>query len=208
MADALDFKKQYKDLYLPKAEPVRVDVPEMPLLMLDGAGDPNGEAYQQAVSALYALAYTIKMSKKGDVSFPGYVDFVVPPLEGLWWITGNVFDFDRRDNWLWTSMLRMPDFVDQDALALAKQLCAKKKPDVDVSRVRLERFTEGLCVQMLHIGPYATEPDTVAAMRAFMDKEGLKDMTGDVRKHHEIYLSDPRTAAPDKMKTVLRHPVE
>ncbi len=207
MADALDFKKQYKDLYLPKAAPVRVDVPAFPFLMIDGAGDPNGEAYQRAVAALYALAYTIKMSKKGDVSFPGYVDFVVPPLEGLWWITGNVFDFDQRDNWLWTSMLRVPDFVDQHALALAQQLCAKKKPDVDVSAVRLERFTEGACVQMLHIGPYATEPATVEAMRAFMAAQGLRDMTGDVRKHHEIYLSDPRTTAPEKMKTVLRHPV-
>lgn len=201
----LDYKKDEKSLYLPKAAPGVADVPEMPFLMVDGTGDPRGEAYQQAVSLLYGLSYTIKMKGR---DWPGYMGYAVYPLEGLWWLENGPFSFTDREGWLWTSMIRQPAFVTPQVLQWAVELTRKKKPGLNYAAVRLEHFTEGLCVQMMHLGPYAEEPATVEAMRGFMEKEGLRDMTGTERKHHEIYLSDPNKAAPEKMKTVLRHPVE
>lgn len=202
----IDYKKDDKQLYLPKATPALIDVPAITFLMVDGQGDPNGEAYQRAVSLLYILSYTIKMKGK---QLPGYCDYTVFPLEGLWWIDGCVFDFAQRDNWRWTSMIRQPDFVTPAVLAWAIELARKKHPDADYANVRLETFTEGLCVQMMHKGPYATEPETVEAMRAYMAQNGLVDaITFTDRKHHEIYLSDPNKVAPEKRNTVLRHPVE
>jgi hypothetical protein len=206
MGYKLDYKKENKDLYIPKKKPSIVDVPSMNFIMVDGKGDPSKEEYQQAIGALYALTYTIKMSKTKGKQPPGYFEYVVPPLEGLWWISGESFSFDKRDNWLWTSMIRQPEFVDPEMFAWACEECRRKKQEVDISKARLETFTEGLCVQMMHIGPYSQEPETLAFMRAFMAENGLVDETGSDRKHHEIYLSDPRKTTPDKLKTVLRHP--
>ncbi len=207
MVNKLDYKKVYKDLYMPKKNPSIIDVPLMNFIMIDGKGDPANEEYQLAVGALYSLSFTIKMSKKSGNQPQGYFEYVVPPLEGLWWVSGGDFDFQKRDNWLWTSIIRQPDFVTQEVFSWACEECRRKKPEVDISKARFETFTEGLCVQIMHIGPYANEPESVALMRAFMAEEGLVDETGSDRKHHEIYLSDPRKTAPDKLKTVLRHPV-
>ena len=206
MVTKVDFKKRDKELYLPKTEPVLVEVPPMLFLMVDGKGDPNGEAYQLAVQKLYALSYGIKMSKMGDDKPDGYYDFVVPPLEGLWDSINVGYD-PNRNNWLWTSMIRQPEFVTEDFLNRVKERTVKKNPGLDLSDVRLAVFEEGLCVQILHIGPYQTEPESVAKMKAFLETNGLTENFDDTRKHHEIYLSDPRKTGPEKMKTVLRHPV-
>lgn len=207
MHGKLDYKKEYKDLYLPKSKPVIIDVPSIHFIMIDGWGDPNQKDYQCAVEALYALSYTIKMSKMGGSQPPGYFDYVVPPLEGLWWISEGRFDLQKRDNWLWTSMIRQPEFVTPEVFLWALEECRRKKSAVDTSKARFAVFQEGLCVQMMHLGPFASESETVAAMRAFMAGNNLTDETGSERKHHEIYLSDPRKTAPEKLKTVLRHPV-
>ncbi len=205
MADKLDYKKEYKDLYMPPKTPVKIVVPPMNFIMIDGDGAPDSHEYQAAISALYALSFTIKMSKLSGDQPDGYFEYVVPPLEGLWSSEG-AFDFNKRDKWRWTSMIRQPEFVTEEVFAWAKAEAARKKPEVDVSAARFERFDEGLCVQMMHIGPYSEEPETVAQMNDFMAQQGLKNMTGDVRRHHEIYLSDPRRTAPFKLKTVLRLP--
>ena len=207
MSGKFDFKKEYRDLYMPKRKPVIVDVPAMTFIMVDGEGDPSREAYQNAIGILYALAFTIKMSKMSGRQPHGYFEYVVPPLEGLWWVSGGAFDFEQRENWLWTSMIRQPEFVTPEVFAWACEECRHKKPGLDFSKARLEKFTEGLCVQLMHLGPYASEPESVALMRSFIVENCLVDETGSVRKHHEIYLSDPRKTAPEKLRTVLRHPV-
>lgn len=205
-----DFKKNEKKLYQPGPEPVIIDVGPMRFLTIRGKGDPNtSPSYQSAVEALYGLAYTIKMSKKGDVQPPGYFDFVVPPLEGLWSLAGQPFDgslIGRKADFLWTMMLRMPDFVDDAALDTAKAYFLKKKP-LDLSGVQLTQFHEGLCAQVLHIGPYDDEPATVARLEAMIRAKGYKTAMSGQRQHHEIYLSDPRKTEPDKLKTVIRHPI-
>lgn len=178
----------------------------MNFIMMDGKGDPDNEDYQKAVQALYTLTYTIKMSKMGETKLEGYTDFVVPPLEGFWWSEG-MFDLKNRDAWLWTSFIRQPEFVTEAILEWAKGIAKEKKPDVDTSLVKLVRYTEGECVQMMHIGPFSDEVKTVAEMHRFIETEGLRNDTGAVRKHHEIYLSDPRKTIPEKMKTILRLPV-
>lgn len=207
-----DFKKADKKLYQPGPEPVLVDVPAMRFLMAEGQGDPNtSAAYQEAVEMLYGLAYTIKMSKKGAVQPPGYFDFVVPPLEGLWSLAGAPFDgrvIGRKEDFEWTMMLRMPDFVDQAALDTAKEYFGNKKPELDLSKIRLTNFAEGLCAQILHLGAYDEEPATLARLDAFIKAKGFQpDMAG-MRRHHEIYLSDPRKTEAALLKTVLRHPVQ
>ena len=164
MPDKFDYKKEFKDLYMPKSKPVLIDAPAMNFIMLDGKGDPNGEEYENAVSTLYALTFTIKMSKMSGNQPEGYFEYVVPPLEGLWWCEGSKFSLDIRDNWLWTSMIRQPEFVTQDVFDWAEDECRRKKPDLDVSLARFEAFTEGLCVQMMHLGPYADEPHSVEMM--------------------------------------------
>lgn len=207
MAAKFDYKKEYKDLYMPKRKPAVIDVPSMNFIMVEGKGDPLNEEYQVAINILYTLAYTIRMSHKGGNQPEGYFEYVVPPLEGLWWISGGNFDMVQRDNWLWTSMIRQPEFVTPEVFSWACDECVRKKPELDVSKARLQTFEEGLCVQMMHIGPYANEPETVETMRAFMAENKIVNETGSIRKHHEIYLSDPRRTAPDNLKTVLRHPV-
>ena len=208
---AFDFKKEYKELYLPKKKPVIVDVPKMRFIMVNGKGDPNTSAfYKEAVEVLYGLSYTIKMSKKGSEQPAGYFDYVVPPLEGLWWFEDNFFDgnvIGRKDEFCWVMMIRQPEFVTPEVFETAKLKLSKKKPGIDTSIARLEDFTEGLCAQVLHIGPYDDEAPTVAALEDFIELQGYRTEMSGMRQHHEIYLSDPRRSAPEKLKTVIRHPI-
>ena len=205
---AFDYKREYPDLYLPKAEPVLIEVPTMNFLMVDGSGDPNhNPEFQQAIELLYGLSYTIKMSKKQGKQPDGYFEYVVPPLEGLWWIDEGSFSLEKRDNWKWTLMIRQPEFVNEELVQWATKELQRKKPGLATEKARLATFEEGWCVQIMHIGPYSTEPETMRKVGAFLRERGLEDRLSSGGKHHEIYLSDPRKAKPETMKTVLRHPV-
>ncbi len=207
---SVDFKKTQKELYAPKSVPSVIDVPEMTLFMVDGAGNPNtSEDYKIALEILYGLSYSIKMSKMSGAVPNGYFDFVVPPLEGLWWFKdgGVITDILDKDNFCWTSMVRQPDFVTDNVFEIAKLTLAKKNPDLDLSRVRLEIFTEGLCAQIMHIGAYDDEPATIAALESFITESGYTADFTSTRRHHEIYLNDPRKTAPEKLKTVIRYPI-
>ena len=205
----LDFKKEYKDLYTPKDTPMLIDIQEMNFIMIDGVGDPNNnEDFHLAVELLYGLSYTIKMSKNKGNQPQGYFEYVIPPLEGLWWIDGGEFSLEVRDNWKWTVMIRQPDFVTPEFFLWACGELKRKKPDVEVDKARFETFHEGLCVQSMHIGPYSTEPETVAKIEEFIKTSGLKCLLSSGGKHHEIYLSDPRKSKPESLKTVLRQPVK
>lgn len=213
----LDYKKQYKDLYMPKAKPCIIDVPAMSFIMVDGKGNPNDEEgdYQKAVEVLYTLANTIKWSKMGTDKPNGYFDYIIPPLEGLWWLNDDTSDdFSKKDKYCWTSMIRQPEFVTPDVFAWACQEIAIKKPLLDLSKARYEVFTEGLCVQMMHLGPFDEEWKTNAQIDVFIESNGLVSAISDqlpdgrIRRHHEIYLKDARKVNPINMKTVLRHPVK
>ena len=200
----IDFKKEYKDLYQPKTTPTVIDVPTMVFIMVDGTGNPNtSEEYNSAVEILYGLSYAIKMGNKE------ILEYVVPPLEGLWWLNdGSEEWYKDKGKYCWTSMIRQPKFVTDDVFEAAKTALAKKKPHLDSSKARLEKFTEGLCVQAMHIGSYDDEPRTNAAIMEFIADNGyVSDISG-TRRHHEIYLNDPRKTAWDKLKTVIRHPVK
>lgn len=206
---AFDFKKEYKEFYLPKGEPALVTVPPMRFLAVRGQGDPNdpGGAYQAAISVLYALAFTIKMSKLGDRRIDGYFDYVVPPLEGFWRQEGvDGVDFARKADFQWLSVLRVPDFVGEGDFQWAVETASAKK-GLDCSLARLVTIDEGLCVQCLHTGPYDDEPAAVARMDGFLAENGYENDFSDTRLHHEIYLSDPRRTPPEKRRTVIRHPV-
>jgi hypothetical protein len=178
--------------------------------MVNGIGDPNEEdgAYQKALTLLYALSYTVKMSKHGSFVPPGYFEYSVPPLEGLWWMADGTpgVDYARKDGFAWTAMIRQPDFVTAEVFSWACGEVRRKK-GIESSPSRLETLDEGLCVQCMHLGPYEEEPATIAGIEAFIRSDGLVSDTGPKRRHHEIYLSDPRRTAPEKMKTVLRIPV-
>jgi hypothetical protein len=209
----LDLKKQYKGLYQPSAKkPVLVDVPNLQFAMIDGAIEKGSEpgkspTFAESTQALYSLSYTLKfMLKKRKTNA---IDYPVMALEGLWGVEDGFFDITVKDNWLFTLMIMQPDVVTPEILEEAREQVRKKKGDSEMlSKVRLDHFEEGLCVQVMHIGPYATEPATVDLMRTFAQENGFKDNVGPNGKHHEIYISDPRKAAPEKMKTVLRHPVK
>jgi len=205
----IDFKKTEKALYQPPATPSIIDVPAMTFLMVDGSGNPNTSAqYSNALEILYGLSYSIKMSKMSGAQPEGYYEYVVPPLEGLWWLRGDGDDFvDDKERYCWTSMIRQPEFVTPEAFEFFKMVLAKKKPELDLSLARLERFTEGLCVQAMHIGPYDAEPATIAAMERYATENGYAIDISDTRRHHEIYLADPRKTAPEKLRTVIRVPV-
>lgn len=207
---AFDFKKEYKEFYLPKAKPELVTVPPMNYIAVRGKGDPNEEngAYKQAIGLLYGVAYTIKMSKKGDHRIEGYFDFVVPPLEGFWQQEGTAtIDNAHKENFEWVSVIRLPDFVTKADFDWAvREATIKKKQDF--STVEFLTIEEGLCVQCMHTGPYDNEPETVAAMDAFLAENGYATDITDTRWHHEIYLSDVRKTAPEKLKTVIRHPIK
>ncbi|HWT76505.1 MAG TPA: GyrI-like domain-containing protein [Mobilitalea sp.] len=215
--DKIDYKILNKELYAPKNEPTVIEVPVMNFIMVNGHGNPNEEngEYQKAVELLYALTYTIKMSRKmGSKNSDDFTDYVVPPLEGLWWLTDkNDMDFTKKNKYCWISMIRQPEFITQEEFMTAQKEVIKKKPDLDPSKARLETFQEGLCIQCMHIGPYDAEPATIAKIDEFMIQNGLVSdvgsslSDGNIRRHHEIYLSDPRKANPSTMKTILRHPV-
>lgn len=205
-----DYKKEFKELYQPKEVPSIIDVAEMIFIQVDGRGNPNdinGE-YQSAVETLYTLSYTIKMMPKSGAVPKDYFEFVVPPLEGLWWMDDNKnSDFKDKSKFCWTSMIRQPEFVTDEVYAQACEIVSKKKPHIDLSIARLVKFKEGLCVQCMHIGPFDDEPATVALMKDYMLENGFVYDLSDTRHHHEIYLSDPRKMDLTKMKTILRHPV-
>nr|WP_308631444.1 GyrI-like domain-containing protein [uncultured Gemmiger sp.] len=207
---AFDFKKEYKEFYLPKTKPELVTVSPMNYIAVRGKGDPNEEngAYKQAIGLLYGVAYTIKMSKKGDHRIEGYFDFVVPPLEGFWQQEGTAtIDYAHKENFEWVSVIRLPDFVTKADFDWAvREATIKKKQDF--STVEFLTIEEGLCVQCMHTGPYDNEPETVAAMDAFLAENGYATDITDTRWHHEIYLSDVRKTAPEKLKTVIRHPIK
>ena len=205
-----DYKKEYREFYLPKAKPELIDVPEMHYIAVRVAGDPNAEggAYQAASQVLYALAYTIKMSKKGDHQIAGYFDYVVPPLEGFWYQENTEgVDYSRKADFRWISVIRLPDFVTREHFGWAVQTAEKKKR-IDCSSAEFLTIHEGLCVQIMHLGPFDEEPKTVALMEEYLEKHGyVTDLTAD-RLHHEIYLSDARKVAPERWKTVIRHPIK
>ena len=206
---AFDFKKEYKEFYLPKNKPSIVTVPKMNYIAVRGSGDPNAEGgeYKESIGLLYGIAFTIKMSKMGDHKIDGYFDYVVPPLEGFWWQQGMTgIDYNHKEKFEWISVIRLPDFVAKADFEWAKEEATKKKK-TDFSKVELFSYDEGLCVQCMHIGSYDDEPATIDAMHEFIEKEGyVLDIT-DKRIHHEIYLSDARKVAPEKLKTVIRHPI-
>ena len=207
---AFDFKKEYKEFYMPPKKPSIVTVPKMNYIAVRGQGDPNPEEseYKQAIGLLYGIAFTIKMSKMGSYKIDGYFDYVVPPLEGFWWQEGVIgVDYSRKDDFNWISVIRLPDFVTREDFEWAVEEATKKKK-TDFSKVEFFTYDEGLCVQCMHIGPYDDEPATVELMHKFMEEQGYElDITED-RMHHEIYLSDPRKTATDKLKTVIRYPVK
>ena len=206
---AFDFKKEYRDLYQPKTTPAIVEVPRMRFLAVEGTGDPNeaGGAYQAALELLYGVAYTLKMSYKTDHVIEGFYQYVVPPLEGFWWQPGIVgVDYGNKAAFNWVSVIRVPEFVsDEDFSWAVAAATAKKK--LDFSPVQLIEIDEGLCVQCLHRGSYDNEPETVATMHEFAATQDLVPDFSETRRHHEIYLSDPRKTAPEKLRTVVRHPV-
>ena len=209
----LDLKKQYKELYKPSTKKATlVKVPRLQFAMIDGAIEKGGEpgtspAFRETMMALYGLSYTLKFASKLRKKNP--IDYPVMALEGLWWVEDGQFDITVKDNWHYTLMMLQPEHISQEMFDEAREHVRKKRGDSSaLSRARLEYFEEGLCVQMMHIGPYATEPATIERMRLFAAENGYRYRVGLGVKHHEIYMSDPRRASPEKLKTVLRHPVE
>ena len=206
---AFDFKKEYKEFYLPKNQPSIVTVPPMNYIAVRGEGDPNAEngAYKQAIGLLYGIVFTIKMSKMGDHRIEGYFDYVVPPLEGFWWQDGVMgIDYAHKEKFKWISVIRLPDFVTKEDFDWAAAEASRKKKMV-FSGAEFFRCEEGMCVQCMHLGAYDDEPATVARMHRFMEEQGYALDITEQRMHHEIYLSDARKVAPEKLKTVIRHPI-
>lgn len=204
-----DFKKEYKEFYMPKNKPSIVTVPPMNYLAVRGHGDPNAEGgeYKEAIGLLYGIAFTIKMSKKGSRQIEGFFDYVVPPLEGFWWQEGiQGVDYAHKERFEWISVIRLPDFVTKADFDWAIEEASRKKK-TDFSKVEFLQVDEGLCVQCMHIGSYDEEPATVERMHQFMTEQGYELDINDTRRHHEIYLSDARKVAPEKLKTVIRHPI-
>ncbi len=207
---AFDFKKEYKEFYMPKDRPEIVTVPQVNYIAVRGKGNPNeeGGAYQQAVSVLYAVAYTIKMSYKGTYKIDGFFEYVVPPLEGFWWQEGvDGVDYSDKSSFNWISVIRLPDFVRKEDFDWAVQEATRKKK-LDCSSAEFLTVDEGLCVQIMHHGSYDDEPATVAVMDEYVSANGYENDFNGTRLHHEIYLSDPRKTEPSKWKTVIRHPVK
>ena len=235
---AYDFKKEFKDLYAPKTKPALIDVPAMTFVAVAGCGDPNeeGGAYKQALELLYAFSYAVKMSKMGDWQPEGYFDFVVPPLEGFWWNNeSGAFDgtgIADKSSLMWISLIRQPDFVNPEVFEHVCSLVIDKKPELETAirlgSLRLVRFSEGPCAQVMHVGSYDDEPATIAELEEFIASQGLRldiaegnkpspqeiletfDCGGAIpqtRLHHEIYLGDPRRTKPENLKTIIRHPV-
>ena len=226
---AFDYKKEYKEFYMPKNKPSIISVPKMNYIAVRGSGDPNAEdgEYKKAIGILYAIAFTIKMSKKGNHKIgEGYFDYVVPPLEGFWWQSErhpvdatlrtdragrqermDGIDYADKEDFQWISVIRLPDFVAEDDFKWAVAEATEKKKQ-DFSKATFLTVEEGLCVQCMHIGPYDAEPATVAMMDQYLADNGYENDFSDERRHHEIYLSDARRVAPEKLKTVIRHPIK
>ncbi|MFA6937123.1 MAG: GyrI-like domain-containing protein [Treponema sp.] len=215
MSDKFDFKKEYKDLYLPPKKPVIINVPSMKFIAVNGKGNPNTcEEYKNAMEILYGLSYSIKMSKMNGTEPEGYYDYVVPPLEGFWEmadgssVIGNVKD---KNLFVWTSLIRQPEFVTKKVFEQAKAVLSKKKPELNLDTAQFVTIKEGLCVQILHVGTYDTESASVDLMNKYIGENGYENDFSDGengRRHHEIYLGDPRRIAPEKRRTVIRHPVK
>ena len=206
---AFDFKKEYKEFYMPKKRPEIIDVPPMNYIAVRGKGDPNEEngAYKQAIGVLYAVAYTLKMSYKTDRRIEGFFDYVVPPLEGFWWQDGvKGVDYDKKERFNWISVIRLPDFIKKDDFEWAVKTAAEKKK-IDCSSAEFITVNEGLCAQIMHIGAFDSESESVELMDKYLDENGYENDISDKRLHHEIYLSDARKVVPEKWKTVIRHPI-
>ena len=207
---AFDFKKEYKEFYMPKNKPAIVTVPKANYIAVRGKGNPNeeGGAYQKAISVLYAVAYTLKMSYKTDYKIDGFFEYVVPPLEGFWWqedVKG--VDYGNKDSFNWISVIMLPDFITKENFDWAVSTATKKKK-LDCSSAEFLTIDEGLCVQIMHIGSFDDEPESVAKMDAYLVEKGYENDLNDTRLHHEIYMSDARKVAPEKWKTVIRHPIK
>lgn len=205
-----DYKKEYKEFYMPKKTPSIVTVPKMNYIAVRGKGDPNAEnsEYKHSIELLYAIAFTIKMSYKGDYKIDGYFQYVVPPLEGFWWQEGaEKLDYSRKEDFNFISVIRLPDFVTKKDFVWAVEQAEKKKGK-DFSDVEFLSVDEGLCVQCMHIGSYDNEPETIELMDRFARENGYEIDISDTRHHHEIYLSDPRRCDESRLKTVLRHPIK
>ena len=207
---AFDLKKEYKEFYMPKNKPEIVKIPPMNYVAVRGKGNPNVECgdYQQAISILYAVAYTLKMSYKTDYKIEGFFEYVVPPLEGFWW-QDNIkgIDYSNKDTFNWISVIRLPDFITEKDFAWAVQTATKKKK-VDCSPAEFLTIDEGLCVQIMHQGSFDSEPATIALMEDYLKDQGYENDINEQRLHHEIYMSDARKVAPEKWKTVIRHPIK
>ncbi len=225
---AFDFKKEYKEFYMPKNKPEIVKIPPMNYVAVRGKGNPNVEGgdYQQAISILYAVAYTLKMSYKTDYKIEGFFEYVVPPLEGFWWqgeqhpVDAEVrtdragrrenikgIDYSNKDTFNWISVIRLPDFITDKDFAWAVQTATEKKK-IDCSPAEFLTIDEGLCVQIMHLGSFDSEPATVALMEGYLKEQGYENDINEQRLHHEIYMSDARRVAPEKWKTVIRHPIK
>lgn len=206
---AFDYKKEYKEFYLPKNKSSIIDIPKMNYIAVRGQGDPNAEdsEYKKSIGLLYGIAFTIKMSKKGNHQIEGYFDYVVPPLEGFWWQNGaEGIDYGHKENFQFISVIRLPDFVTKEDFNWAVAEATSKKK-TDFSKVEFLTVNEGLCVQCMHIGSYDNEPATIALMNEYIEQQGYAQDFSESRLHHEIYLSDARKVAPDRLKTVIRHPI-
>ena len=203
-----DFKKEFKEFYLPAPQPSIVQMPAMNYLAVRGKGNPNeeGGAYKQALEQLYGIAYTLKMSYKSEYRIEGFFEYVVPPLEGLWWAENGEIDYADKEGFCFISMIRLPDFITEKDVQWAIREATRKKK-MDFSLVEFFRYDEGLCVQCLHIGSYDDEPETIKSMEEFARSQGYEIAIDDIRRHHEIYLGDPRKTPVDKLKTVIRYPI-
>ncbi len=207
---SFDFKKEYKEFYMPKNKPEIVNVPKANYIAVRGKGDPNipDGQYQRAIGILYGVAYTLKMSYKTDYQIQGFFEYVVPPLEGFWWQEGTVgVDYGRKEEFHWISVIRLPDFVTKKDFDWAVETASKKKK-MDCSKAEFLTVEEGLCVQIMHIGSFDDEPKSVERMNAFLKEQGYQNDLREERLHHEIYLSDARKVAPERWKTVIRHPIK
>lgn len=207
---AFDYKKEYKEFYLPKCKPQIVEIPKMNYVAVRGKGDPNveGGEYKEAMSILYSVAYTLKMSYMTDYKIEGYFKYVVPPLEGFWWSeNAEGIDYSKKEDFCWISLIRLPDFITKENFDWAVKTAEEKKK-IDCSKAEFLELDEGLCVQIMHIGDYDNEPETIRIMDEFLAENGYENDLTDKRLHHEIYLSDPRKTARDKLKTVIRHPIK
>ena len=205
-----DFKKEYKEFYLPKNKPQTVNVPKANYIAIRGQGNPNeeGGAYKKAIEILYAVAYTLKMSYKTDYKIAGFFEYVVPPLEGFWWQDGICgVDYSKKDEFNWISIIRLPDFIARENFDWAVKTASENKK-IDCSKAEFLTIEEGLCVQIMHIGSFDDEPASLEKMDKYLEENGYEKDFSDTRLHHEIYLSDPRKSTPDKQKTVIRHPVK